>query len=517
MLSRFFQKKPTPAPAPRVEPVLNTAGRPVMAITEDDAREIERITSVRKLAATFTPYKPIKGVAAEGKPLAMDAAPQMNLSTELNNMIAEGVAFMGYPRLAEMAQRVEYRHIATVLAEEATREWIGFRSGGDGDKKDRIAQLEKEFTRLGVRDKFQRLSELDSYFGLGQLFLDTGIPSLDPDLATPLLIKPETLQIGGLKDLVVVEPVWVSPNEYNSTKPLQAEFYKPSRWWVMGSEVHTTRLLRFVSREPGQMLLPSYNFGGLPLIQLAKPYVDNWVRTRQSVSDLINGCSIVNLKTDMAATFSKAGISGLIGRIQSFIRFRDNRGVFLTDKDTEELQILSANLAGLDKLQNQALEQICVVAQMPLVKFSGISPSGLNASSDGEIRVWYDRVTAYQEAFFRPNLTTVMHACMLNLWGEIDHDIEFFFIPLWQMDEAAKAAVAKTNADTRAVYVEIGAADQDDVRKALANDENSPFSGVDMSGPGYPPLEEEEGGGGSVTGGVQTLGNPAAHLDDEEA
>lgn len=512
----FFRKKPPLPREPRKEPVLGSARKTVLTITEDDAREIDRVTRPRPQPRTFTPYKPIAGVVRDGAPLAMDAAPQMNLSAAMNNMVAEGVAFMGYPRLAEMAQRVEYRHIATVLAEEATREWIGFRSGGDGDKKDRIAALEKEFTRLNVRDKFQRLSELDSYFGLGQLFIDTGIPSLDADLATPLLLTPETLQVGGLKDLVVIEPVWVSPNEYNSTKPLQADFYKPSRWWVMGSEVHSTRLLRFVSREPGQMLLPSYNFGGLPLIQLAKPYVDNWVRTRQSVSDLINGCSIVNLKTDMAATFSNSGITGLIGRIQSFIRFRDNRGVFLTDKETEELQILSANLAGLDKLQNQALEQICVVAQMPLVKFSGISPSGLNASSEGEIRVWYDRVTAYQEAFYRPNLTPVMHACMLNLWGEIDHDIEFFFVPLWQMDAAAKAAVAKTNADTRAVYVEIGAADQDEVRKALANDEDSPFSGVDMSGPGYPPLEEEEGGG-SVTGGVQTFSNPAAHLDDEEA
>lgn len=189
-----------------------------------------------------------------------------------------------------------------------------------------------------MREHFKTLSDLDGAFGIGQLFLNTGLPRLSDDLATPLLLTPETFPKGSLKEIVPIEPIWTSPNEYNSENPLQLDFYRPTKWWVMGATVHHTRLLRFVSREPSQILAPTYNFGGVPLIQLAKPYVDNWVRTRQSVSDLINGCSIVSLRTDMVAVYENAGIGGLIDRVQNFIKFRDNRGVFLSDKESEELQ-----------------------------------------------------------------------------------------------------------------------------------------------------------------------------------
>lgn len=507
----FFSRKTTPERV-RIEPAFAREDKNPMVMSANDWREVDRKPPASE--TRYQPYKPIPGVVPAGQKLAMDSAYPAGIASAINNAIADGVVFLGYPRLAEMAQRVEYRHIVSALAEEATREWIEFSGPSDEDKSKQIEELEAEFVRLAVRERFKLLSELDGFYGIGQLFFDTGLPQLSTDLSTPLLLTPETFPKGSLKALVPIEAIWTSPNEYNSENPLRLDFYRPNKWWVMGATVHRTRLLRFVSREPGQILAPTYNFGGIPLIQLAKPYVDNWIRTRQSVSDLINGCSIPVLRTDMQAVYEKAGIGGLIDRVQNFIKFRDNRGVFLSDKDKEEMEILSANLSGLDKLQNQALEQICVVAQMPLVKFSGISPSGLNASSEGEIRVWYDRVAAYQESFFRPGLTDVMHAAMLNIWGKIDPEINFRFVPLWQLDEAAKAAVAKTNADTRAVYVEVGAVSADEVRETLRSDEHALFDGADLSGPGYVPLAEQEGKD-PENGGVSLFSNPAAHLDDD--
>ncbi|MGF6605041.1 hypothetical protein P3T23_009802, partial [Paraburkholderia sp. GAS448] len=48
------------------------------------------------------------------------------------------------------------------------------------------------------------------------------------------------------------------------------------------------------------MLKPAYAFGCLSLSQIAKPYVDNWLRTRQSVSDLLHSFSTMVLKTNLA-------------------------------------------------------------------------------------------------------------------------------------------------------------------------------------------------------------------------
>lgn len=487
----------------RVEPVLSSSPeKKAHRWTQSDVRSIERsgLSSKEKPNAFERYTSPLDQhiFGSDSPQVAMDACydGQASNYAAYYDMLDDGTGFLGYPRLALMASsRAEYRHIASAMAEEATREWGEFYSQGDKDKSERIKQLEKEFERLNVRSVIAQALEYNDIFGIGQIFIDMGYDPKDERNGNPLLIGPETIRKGSIKSLNPIEPVWTTPNQYNSAEALRRDFYKPTQWWVMGANVHSSRLLRFVSREVSDLLKPSYNFGGTPLVQVAKPYVDNWVRTRQSVSDLINGCSIVSLRTNMEATVQSGGIDGLISRIEAFTRTRSNRGVFLTDKETEELQILSANLAGLGELQNQALEQICVVAQIPLVKFSGIQPSGLNASSDGEIRVWYDHVSSVQERVVLPNIKKIMHLAMLNIWGEIDHDIQFRFIPLWQMDEAQKATVEKSRADTRAVYVEMGVASADEARKALANDDDSPFSGADMSGDAYPPMtpEDEEG------------------------
>lgn len=483
---RTLSRRPVEADPPRVrvEPKVweKAAKKPDWkALAEATARKIDTQDSL------FKAYVPPKGVRGDNvTKLAMDSniAGSAAMSAWLSGGIADGAYFLGYPRLSEMAQRAEYRNMVEILATESTREWIEFKGKNRADKKNRIDELEAEFKRLDVRGAMSAMVEQDGYYGIGLLYIDTGLNLNSQTLSTPLLLKPETVSKGSLKALRVVDPNWATPNQYGTTTPLSADFYKPTTWWVQGTNLHSSRLLRFVSRDVPDIIKPCYNFGGVALTQLAKPYVDNWLRTRQSVSDLVNAFSIVALSTDMA-TYAQDP-EGLIGRVEAFNRFRSNRGTFVLDKDKETIQILNAALAGLDKLQAQSQEQMCSVAQTPLVKFTGITPSGLNASSDGEIRVFYDRVSAHQERFLRPNLTTIMHLCMLSLWGEIDPDIEFHFRPLWQLSEVEQATVDKTVADTRAVYETCGAVSNEELRQAAANDEKPMFPGVDLSGPAPP-------------------------------
>ena len=77
----------------------------------------------------------------------------------------------------------------------------------------------------------------------------------------------------------------------------------------------------------------------------------------------------------------------------------------------------------------------------------------------------------------------------LSLFGEIDPDIYFEFNPLWQLDDAGLAAVQKTKADIHAVYLESGVVSPEEVREAVAQDEQSPYHGLDLSGPAPGPVE----------------------------
>lgn len=178
------------------------------------------------------------------------------------------------------------------------------------------------------------------------------------------------------------------------------------------------------------------------MTQVARPYVENWLRTRQSVSDLIAQFSVSGVEgMNLADALASGSAENLQNRIDMFVAMRDNRG-FMALNTGEKFFNVATPLGTLDKLQAQAQEQIASICGIPLVKLLGVTPSGLNASSDGEVRVFYDFIKAYQEKLFSDNLKRVIGFVQLSEFGDVDEDIGFEFEPLWQMSEVEKADVA---------------------------------------------------------------------------
>ena len=151
----------------------------------------------------------------------------------------------------------------------------------------------------------------------------------------------------------------------------------------------------------------------------------------------------------------------------------------LTDKDKEEFFQFNTPLSGLDALQRQAQEQMAAPSHTPMVKLLGITPNGLNANSDGEIRVYYDYISSLQNAHLLPQINVIIKLIQLNLFGEVDEGIYFEFTPLYQLDEKEIAEVNSTNAETTERLFNIGAIDGEEVRQSLSTDESSKFSFID--------------------------------------
>lgn len=404
------------------------------------------------------------------------------------SLFHEGQGFFGYPYLAELMQRAEYRHAAEIWAEHGVRKWIKV-TGSTPEKRKKV---EEEFKRLNIRDTFQEWMMHDQSFGRGQIFLDFGDADDEAELSVALTIT--KAKIGPerpLQRLTVVEPMWSAPGTYSTTNPLRHDFYQPQQWFVYGKTVHTTRFLTIVSRPVSDMLKPAYAFGGQALTQLMKPYVDNWLRTRQAVSDMINTYSVMVLKTDMSSTLGGGSGDDLFNRIDMFNNTRDNRGSMAIDKDNEELENVAVPLGGLHELQAQAQEQLASVSRIPLSIYLQITPTGLNATNDGETRNFYADVHAYQEKNVRPHLQRVFEIVQLSTLGDIDPDMAFEFVALWEMSDKDKAEIRKADADADVGYVAAGIIDPEEVRERLSNDETSLYHGVDLTDP--PPGHGNEG------------------------
>ena len=179
----------------------------------------------------------------------------------------------------------------------------------------------------------------------------------------------------------------------------------------------------------------------------------------------------------------------LFARADLFTATRSNRGLMLLDKEREELVQVNTPLSGLHELQAQSQEHMCSVSRMPAIVLTGISPSGLNASSDGEIRIFYDWVAAQQEAFWREPLETILKCVQLSLFGEIDPDIGLAFIPLYQMTPKEESEIRAADGVTDCAYVAAGIIDPSEVRERLARDPNSGYQGLDTDAVIVPPTD----------------------------
>lgn len=432
------------------------------------------------------------GVVPSGTQMAMDdaTAQSQQWAALAAEQYSEGLAFLGYPALAQLAQRPEYRKISETIATEMTRKWIVIQASGDEDKTDKVTKITEAFKRLNVQEVFREAALQDGFFGRSHVYIDLGTSEDRDELQKPIgdghnEISRAKIAKGALKRLRNVEAVWCSTSNYNAMDPLAPDFYRPSDWYVQGKEIHSSRLLTFVGRSVPDLLKPAYAFGGLSLSQMAKPYVDNWIRTRQSVSDLLHSFSTNGIKVNLVDQMNVDDGAELFKRIKFFTNMRDNKGVMVLDKGGgaddpgEEFFNVSTPLGTLDKLQAQAQEQICSVASIPLVKFTGLTPSGLNASSEGEIRVFYDWIAAYQELLFTENLTRVLGFVQLSEFGEIDPAITFKFEPLWSLDEKGMADVRKTEAETGAVLIASKVITPAEERQRIGNDPDTLYASLD--------------------------------------
>ncbi|OUO94796.1 DUF1073 domain-containing protein [Cloacibacillus sp. An23] len=443
---------------------------------------------------------------------ALDSAGVYNLlqHTLCNGMLAYASQFVGYGVLSNLTQDGLIRSGVEMRADEMTRKWIEltyngkdpaaqkeqeqeidgglngspFLSGGvvpvtpeaEGDSI--IQTLNGEMEAFGLRRLFREAAAMSGYFGGCLAYIDVG-DLTDEDLKTPLRLDADTFSQGSLRGFRLVEPFNIAPGFYNASNPVSASYFRPETWYVLGTEIHASRFLYFTENRPPTLLLPSYNFFGIPLAQIVLDAVTHFTSCREAEARLLTKFSLTVLKTDMQAVLA-GGASGEIDkRIRYFVQMCDNDGVALIDKDMEDMIKLETPLSGVTDIVRQAMEIVAAMFGEPVVKLWGVTPGGLNATGDADMQNHYDHINSIQEKIFREPLKHALDILQLNKFGVIDDALTFTFPPLGDDDDKAVADTQLVKANTAATLFDRGIVSGEEVRKALAEDPKSQFTNID--------------------------------------
>ena len=390
--------------------------------------------------------------------------------------------FKGFQYLAQLSQVAEYRTFSDVISGELTREFVELRCNDDrmtNERKKRIHQINEDFKHFRVLDVIKTACAHDTFFGRGQILINLKPPRGD-DLSLPLMIDEKSIPVGSLDGFVNVEPMWTTPLKYNASNPIAKDFYKPSSWYMLGQAVHSTRLITIITRPLPDILKPVYNFAGMSLSQLAEPYVNGWIQTRDDITKLINAFSMVVFAADMTRIMGSAGdysaLTDFESRIKMFRDYRNNLGIFCHDKEREELKMLNVPLSHLDKLQAQKQEQMCSVSRIPAVLFTGQDPAGLNPSTEGSIKNFKDTILSMAVANYQYPIEVIKEVIELNRYGNVDKSIYVHWKPLYTATQVENADIHLKRAQRDSVYLSNGVISPEEVRAELAASEDSDYN-----------------------------------------
>lgn len=413
---------------------------------------------------------------------------------QINSLALDNV-FLGWGELSLLQQNCIVNNICTIFADTMTEKWIKFTTK-DKNKGEKIKQLEEHIKRFDLKNKMNNM--IYKSILLGTAYISPKFKGDEDDLSEELILSNAKIKKGSLEDIYIIEPTWVVPIEFNMINPRKPNFYKPEYYVVFGERLHASRMKRFMYIEPVNLISPMYLFGGMPLIQQLLPYILDFINTKKEIVKVVSRFNTSILKTDLSAlkghdayspTTTLAG--NVKGRLMAFNANRNNFGVFALDKEEEFAQI-QINTAGLVDILQQQAELLSLFTRISVSKLFGQAPRGMNATGEYDANQFNELIHSLQESKLRPILDYSLKIIQLDLFGEIDEELHFDFIPLGELNESIQSQLKNETIKRSIDLVNSGMADPVKMMDMLTQDLDLGLENYDFSEEDYETEQESD-------------------------
>ena len=352
----------------------------------------------------------------------------------------------------EAAFRTDWiaRKAITIPAFDATREWRSWQA-----EQAQIEMLEETEERLQIQLKLQQALTKARLYGGCCILIGVDGSSYEKEL------DPETIKKDGLKFLHVFAPHQLVVEELDKdlTSPYygQPTFYRiPDETQRFGDvKIHPSRMVRLLGLDTPD---PMQNQGwGDPLMQMINDAVNAAGTVTQSVATLISEAKLDVIKipglTEIFSTTN--GTNRLIKRFSEANVAKSVINGIVMDSE-EEWQRIGVNFGGMPEILQMYLQIASGAADIPMTRFAGMSPAGLNSTGESDLQNYYDRIASDQQLRLTPALEKLDKAIQRSALGKFDENIFYEWRPLWQMDEEQKSTIAKRKAEQAKLDADTG-------------------------------------------------------------
>lgn len=364
----------------------------------------------------------------------------------------------GFNPLTRIRTQLEWIHRGSwlggiaidVIADDMTRAGIEYVTELDPDQTEELDDLATKLDTWSAFGDVIRWGRL--YGGAIAVALVDG-----QDMRTPLRL--DTIGPDQYKGMLVLDRWQLEPSlddlvtEFGPFLGLP-RFYRVGQNApaLRGSVIHYTRVLvRHVGVQLPYQQQIIENLWGISILERIYDRMIAFDSATTGAAQLVYKAYLRTLSIEGLRDVVSAGgmpMSGLIGYTEMMRRFQSIEGITLIDaKDKLEIQGHSA-FSGLSDALIQFGQQLSGALQIPLVRMFGQSPAGLNSTGESDIRTYYDNIAQRQARDLHRGATLHYRLMAKSNSIAVPGNFKLGFKSLWQLTDADKSNIAKTNSDT---------------------------------------------------------------------
>lgn len=365
------------------------------------------------------------------------------------------------------------RKIIDIPTSDMTRKWRQWT--GEQSFIDKVSDVEKKF---GIRQKVTEAKRWARLYGSSAIIIGASPRLGKPD--EPLDIK--RMSESDLQYLHVEIAPYLTIREW-CTDITSERFGKPEIYYyqplrhagtmdpgavstLAHVRVHATRVIPFSG-----MPLPVFaSFQGTYWGDSIFTSLEDTLNTAGSatavIASLLMEAKTDVIKTDLSGIGTKEGEDRIQRRFSLAMMLKSINNTVLMGND-EDWQQKTLNFSGLPDIHIRLMQEISGAARIPLTRFLGQTPTGLNNSGEGDLRNYYDDISQSQEDEIRPQLERLDALLFASNGIQLPKDAGFTFTPLWQESEDQKATTQLKKAQATKIYLESGLIDTETLGRAV--------------------------------------------------
>lgn len=353
------------------------------------------------------------------------------------------------------------RKCVEMIPADMLREWRVWEI--EEEEQAKIDKIEK---RLGIKKAIKQALIFERVFGGAAIFLGTGAehPSQPLDI--------NSIKKDGLKYIRVFHRHELVSTEGHYNRDVSDENYRRPEMFTLTAhgdsgamvEIHRSRLVIFDGLPVTDDTREANDGWGDPVLDTILETIKTALSAHAGLAEIIQEAKVdvIKVKNLAELTSTEEGQKKLFNRFTAANQMKSIVNAILLD-DQEDFQTKTASFAGLKDTMMQFFEVVAAAVDVPLTRFLGQSPGGLNSAGSGELKNYYDNIRALQTNDLGPALELLDEA-MLRSAGVVGKnkdgaaidvsDLTYKWVSLFQPTAKEQAEIGKINAETVNIYAQ---------------------------------------------------------------